>query len=67
MAEIRKTKANPEKTELVFTRPASRSLEDFKSWVLATARALNPDAEDDMSHEEWEKACKEFWAGIPDK
>lgn len=67
MAEIRKTKANPKKTELVFTRPKGRSVADFKSWVMATARALNPDAEDDMSPEEWERGCKEFWAGIPDK
>jgi len=45
-----------------FTRPRSRSLEDFKAWINGLLERLGGDPnEDDMTEAEWESAWREFW------
>ncbi len=51
------------KLKLVLTRPANKSLEAFKEWVMGTVKALGGSNEKQPSENEWESAWKEFWGG----
>ena len=45
-----------------FFRPADKSLEAYKAWILGTFTALTGKVDDDsISEEDWEDGWKEFW------
>ena len=49
-----------------YGRPADRSLQAYKDWILGMTLALNPDAKDEMTEDEWRRAWQEFWAAAHD-
>jgi hypothetical protein len=49
-----------------YGRPANRSLQAYKDFVLGMTLALNPDAKDEMTEDEWRRAWEEFWAAAND-
>ena len=44
-----------------YGRPADQSLEAFKDFIRGLTLALNPDAADEPTEEEWRSAWKAFW------
>jgi hypothetical protein len=46
----------------IYGRPADRSLQAYKNFIRHMTLALNPDAKDDMTEEQWRQAWEEFWA-----
>ena len=49
-----------------YRRPADRSLQGFKDFVTGMTAALHPDANDDVTEEQWRKAWQTFWAAAGD-
>jgi hypothetical protein len=49
-----------------YSRPADRSLQAYKDWILGMTLALNPDAKDEITEDEWHRAWQKFWAATPD-
>jgi hypothetical protein len=45
-----------------YGRPADRSLHAYKDFILGITLALNPDAKDEITEDEWRQAWQEFWA-----
>lgn len=45
-----------------YSRPKDESLQAFKDWIDGMTKALNPDAKDDLTEEEWEAKWREFWS-----
>ena len=56
--EPHQTNAKP---QIHFTRPRDESLQAFKDWVSGMVRALNPNAKNVLTEEEWESRWREFW------
>lgn len=46
-----------------YSRPVDRSLQAYKDFIRGMTLALNPDAKDELTEDEWRKAWQEFWAG----
>jgi hypothetical protein len=44
-----------------YGRPADQSFEAFKDFVRAFTLALNPEAKDEPTEEQWRQAWKAFW------
>jgi hypothetical protein len=44
-----------------YGRPADRSLQAYKDFVLGMTLALNPAAKDDMTEEQWRESWQAFW------
>jgi len=44
-----------------FFRPADRSLQAYKEFILGITRALDPKAKDEWTEEQWQQAWEEFW------
>jgi hypothetical protein len=44
-----------------YGRPADRSLQAYKIFVLGMTLALNLAAKDDMTEEQWQESWKAFW------
>ena len=44
-----------------YGRPADNSLESFKEFIRAAALALDPDASDHLTEEQWRQAWQAFW------
>jgi hypothetical protein len=44
-----------------YGRPADRSLQAYKDFVLGMTLALNPAAKDDMTEEQWWESWQAFW------
>ena len=51
----------PERTGPFFFRPADRTPESYRDFILSMAKALNPDAQDDLTAEEWRREAEQFW------
>ncbi len=49
------------KPQLHLTRPADRSLEAFKKWMIDLAERLVPGVPNNVTEEEWFANHKEFW------
>jgi hypothetical protein len=49
-----------------YGRPADRSLQAYKDFILGMTLALNPDAKDEITEDEWRQSWQEFWAAAPD-
>ncbi len=49
-----------------YSRPRDQSLEAYKDFILDMLAALNPEAKDDMTEEEWRQAWQQFWWGAND-
>jgi hypothetical protein len=45
-----------------YGRPADRSLRAYRDFILGMTLAVNPNAKDDMTEDEWQQAWEEFWA-----
>ncbi len=45
----------------VYARPADRSLQAYKDFILTILAAVSPDAIDDQSEEQWQAAWQKFW------
>ena len=43
-------------------RPTDTSLHAYKDFILSMTLALNPDAKDEVTEDEWRGAWEEFWA-----
>ena len=44
-----------------YGRPADRSLQAYKDFILGVTLALNPAAKDDMTEEQWRESWQAFW------
>ncbi len=49
-----------------YSRTRDQSLEAYKDFILDILAALNPEAKDDMTEEEWRQAWQQFWWGAND-
>jgi hypothetical protein len=49
-----------------YGRPTDRSLQAYKDFILGMTLALNPDAKDEITEDEWHQAWQEFWAAAHD-
>jgi sulfur relay (sulfurtransferase) DsrC/TusE family protein len=52
--------AKPE-SKRYFTHPKDNTLQAYKDWINSMVTALNPNAKDEMSEQEWEVDWREFW------
>ncbi len=52
-----------EKTKLVLTRPADKSLQAYKDFITSTLEGMGISLSDDkkMSEDEWKDKWQEFW------
>jgi hypothetical protein len=53
-----------QKPQLHLTRPADRSLEAYKTWLLDLTARLVPGAPSTMTEADWIKKHKEFWEKV---
>jgi hypothetical protein len=51
-----------EKPRLVLSRPKDKSLESFKAWIQGVVKAINPNAKDTTTEEQWIESWKKFWS-----
>ncbi len=49
-----------------YGRPRDESLQAYKDFILEMLAALNPEAKDEMTDEEWRQAWQQFWWGAED-
>jgi len=50
------------KPKLVLGRPADKSLQAFKDFILGFCKELGVPDSNNMTEEEWEKGWKKFWS-----
>jgi hypothetical protein len=50
-------------TQRFYGRPADRTLQGYKDFIRGMTLALNPEAKDDTTEEQWRQAWQEFWSG----
>ena len=49
------------KPQIHFTHLKDESLQAFKDWVGSMVKALNPNARNVLTEEQWESRWREFW------
>ena len=50
--------------QLYLARPADRSVEAYKKWIITLTQKLVPGAPNDVTEEQWAKNCQEFWEKV---
>ncbi len=49
-----------------YSRPRDQCLEAYKDLILDMLAALNPEAKDDMTQDQWRQHWQQFWWGAND-
>ncbi len=49
-----------------YGRPKDQSLQAYKDFILDMLAALNPEANSDMTEDQWRRAWQQFWCETED-